>query len=91
MPRGHRVDVLGGLYHVIGRGVERRAIFRSDGDREDFLRRLATVVEEDLRLFAFVLMGNHFHLVAKRESIFGDDGTFGTIPDRREKVFYGEF
>jgi putative transposase len=68
MPRGPRVDVPGGLYHVIGRGVERRPIFRTDGDRQDFLTRLATVAEEeDLRLFAFVLMGNHFHLVVRRE------------------------
>ena len=68
MPRGPRVDVPGGLYHVIGRGVERRPIFRTDGDRQDFLARLATVAEEeDLRLFAFVLMGNHFHLVVRRE------------------------
>ena len=53
---------------MIGRGVERRAIFRTDRDREDFLARLATVVEEeDLRLFAFVLMGNHFHLVVRRD------------------------
>jgi hypothetical protein len=32
-------------------------IFRTDRDREDFLNRLAVVVEEeDLRLFAFVLI-----------------------------------
>jgi putative transposase len=69
MPRGPRVDVPGGLYHVIGRGVERRPIFRTDGDREDFLARLATVVDEEaLRLFAFVLMGNHFHLVVRRKA-----------------------
>jgi REP element-mobilizing transposase RayT len=44
--------------------VERRPIFRTDRDREDFLRRVAAVVEEeDLRLFAFVLMDNHFRLV----------------------------
>ncbi len=67
MPRGPRVDILDGLYHVIARGVERRDIFRTDRDRDDFLNRLATVVEEEgLRLFAFVLMGNHFHLVVRR-------------------------
>ncbi|HEX7410027.1 MAG TPA: hypothetical protein VF515_20605 [Candidatus Binatia bacterium] len=61
MPRGPRVDVLDGLYHLIGRGVERRPIFRTDRDREDFLRRVAAVVEEeDLRLFAFVPRDNHF-------------------------------
>jgi REP element-mobilizing transposase RayT len=68
MPRGPRVDVFDGPYHLTARRVERRPIFRTDRDRQGFLRRMATVVEEeDLRLFAFVLMGNHFHLVVRRE------------------------
>jgi putative transposase len=68
MARGPRVDIPNAVYHVIGRGVERRAVFRTDRDREDFLGRLATVVEEEnLRLFAFVLMGTHFHLIVRRE------------------------
>jgi len=54
MPRGPRVNVLDGLYHVIARGVERRDILRTDRDREDSLNRLAVVVEEeDLRLYSF--------------------------------------
>jgi hypothetical protein len=40
MPRGPRLDVADALYHVIGRGVERRPIFRTEPDRIDFLRRL---------------------------------------------------
>ena len=47
MPRGPRVDIPGGLYHVIGRGVERRPNLGTGRDREDFLARLATVVEEE--------------------------------------------
>ena len=48
------------------RGVERRAIFRDDTDRQNFLRRLEAVAEEeDLAVFAYVLMDNHFHVVAR--------------------------
>jgi hypothetical protein len=32
MPRGPRLDVEGGVYHVMALGVERRAIFRDDTD-----------------------------------------------------------
>ena len=46
MPRGPRIDVAEALYHVIARGVERRAIVRSDRDREDFVDRVARLVGE---------------------------------------------
>ncbi len=68
MPRLARLDFEGGLYHVIGRGVERRAVFRSPRDCGDFENRLAVLtVDEAMRLFAYVLMPNHFHLVVRRE------------------------
>ena len=68
MPRVGRLDVQGGLYHVIGRGVERRKVFRSDKDCEDFEGRLAALVEpEEMTLFAYVLLVNHFHIVIRRD------------------------
>ena len=49
MPRNARIDIGGGLYHVIARGVERCAVFRTDTDRADFLGRLERRLgEEDL-------------------------------------------
>ena len=67
MPRGPRLDVEGGVYQVMARGVERRAIFRDDTDRQNFLRRLEAVAEEeDLVVFAYALMDNHFRVVARR-------------------------
>jgi len=45
---------------------ERRAIFRFDTDRQNFLRRLEAVDdEEDLAVFAYVLMDNHFQVAAR--------------------------
>jgi hypothetical protein len=56
MPRAPRLDVEGGVYHVMARGVERRAIFRDDTDRQNFLRQLDAVAEgDDLTVFAYVL------------------------------------
>jgi hypothetical protein len=45
MPRQARLDGPDTLYHVMGRGLERRAIFKDDTDRKDFVARLATLAE----------------------------------------------
>jgi putative transposase len=37
MPRKARIDAAGALHHITGRGIERRKIFRDDGDREQFI------------------------------------------------------
>ena len=37
MPRQARLDAPGVLHHVMVRGIERRAIFRDDTDRADFV------------------------------------------------------
>jgi hypothetical protein len=46
MPRLARLDAPGLLHHIIVRGIERRAIFKDDFDRENFLARLSTLIPE---------------------------------------------
>jgi REP element-mobilizing transposase RayT len=54
------------LHHVIGRGIEKRPIFRDDADRDDFLTRLAALVGgEALDVYAWALLPNHFHLLCR--------------------------
>jgi len=66
MPRSARLDAPGVLHHVIGRGIERRSIFLSDVDRNDFLSRLEILSEEGcIKVYAWVLLPNHFHLLCK--------------------------
>ncbi len=63
MSRPLRIEIENGLYHVTARGWERRRIVESDGDREDWLRLLDRVAfRSNWRVFAWVLMSNHFHL-----------------------------
>ncbi len=45
MPRTARLDAPGVLHHVMGRGLDRQVIFRDDHDQDDFVRRLAGLVE----------------------------------------------
>jgi hypothetical protein len=52
--------------NVIARGVERRPIFRTEPDRADLRRLQGLAGEEDVRVFAYVLMNSQFHLVLRR-------------------------
>jgi putative transposase len=64
MSRPLRLDHAGALWHVTSRGNERREVFRDDDDRREFLRLLGRTVELfGWKLHAWVLMGNHFHLL----------------------------
>ena len=66
MPRKSRIDAPGALHHIIARGIERRAIFRDEGDRADFLERLGDNLKETrTSCFAWALLPNHFHLLLR--------------------------
>jgi REP element-mobilizing transposase RayT len=66
MPRKSRLDAPGALHHVIVRGIDRRAIFRDDTDRDDFLSRLGGILcETQTPCFAWCLIPNHFHLLLR--------------------------
>ena len=68
MPRPPRLDAPGALHHVMGRGLERTPIFANAGDREDFLDRLADRCRaRALSVYAWALLPNHFHLLARTE------------------------
>lgn len=66
MARPLRIDFAGACYHVTCRGNERRAIFKDDYDRSEFLEKLQRSAEiYGVQIHAFVLMGNHFHLIVR--------------------------
>ena len=66
MARSLRIDIRGGWYHVISRGIDRRDIFGGDRDYEHFLEQLGKMVERyAVRLHAYVLLGNHYHLLVE--------------------------
>ena len=46
MPRQPRLDAPGTLHHVIGRGIEGTEIFRNEGDKKDFVSRVAELCHE---------------------------------------------
>ena len=66
MARPLRVNRPGAWHHVTARGIERRALFRTEGDRKHWLE-LMPELQDRFRLLvhAYVLMDNHFHLLVE--------------------------
>ena len=66
MARKRRIDIEGGIHHVMNRGVNRQAIFFADDDRIEFGRRLADIYQRfGVETLAYCLMGNHYHLLLR--------------------------
>ncbi len=66
MARQWRIEYKGGIYHVLSRGNQRQLIFEDDNDRDIFLKILIEASERfSIELYAYVLMGNHYHLLLK--------------------------
>jgi putative transposase len=72
MARLPRLALPGYPHHVIQRGNNRQATFRDAADYERMLALLGEHAErEKVSIHSYVLMGNHFHLLATPESPTG--------------------
>ena len=66
MPRPLRIEYPGAIYHVMSRGDRREMIFLDEIDRHCFLETLGqTCAKTGWQVHAYVLMGNHFHVVVE--------------------------
>ena len=64
MGRQPRIEYEGAVYHVMCRGNHQEPVFRDDRDNEMFLDTLEEACGRcGWRVHAFVLMGNHYHLL----------------------------
>ncbi|MBT8037038.1 MAG: transposase, partial [Verrucomicrobiae bacterium] len=64
MPRQVRVQYEDAIYHVMARGNRLDKIVRTDEDREFFEETIEEVVgRTGWLVYAYALMGNHYHLV----------------------------
>jgi putative transposase len=69
MARRPRLELEGGLYHIIARGNNRQAIFHSDDDYKKFLSLLSIQKQKlSFYLYSYCLMTNHFHLLIERQA-----------------------
>ena len=69
MSRPLRITYSGAFYHVTSRGNERKAVFKSKKDREQFLSYLKSASERyDARIHVYCMMDNHYHLLIETPS-----------------------
>lgn len=69
MPRQARIDYVGALHHVIGRGIERSRVFKEEKDKRAFLERLQKqLAKSSMRCYAWCIMNNHFHILLQSGS-----------------------
>src|SRR5260221_7293781 len=94
MARKLRVQYPGAIYHVMNRGDHRESIFRSNKDKELFLKTLSEACEKtDWQVHALCLLRNHFHLgveTPRANLVPGMKGLLGTYPMRfnpRHRLF----
>ena len=66
MARPLRLEFPGAVYHLTSRGNAKEDIFRDDADRAVFLQIMgSTMLRFGWLLYAYCLMGNHYHLLAE--------------------------
>jgi len=66
MPRPQRVQLAGGIYHVMSRGVRGASLYTEAHERARFLDLLANACDRyEWQTFGYCLMGNHYHLVVR--------------------------
>ena len=69
MGRPLRIEYPDAHYHVTSRGNERKDVFKSQKDREQFLSYLESAVSRyDAVIHAYCLMSNHYHLLLETPS-----------------------
>ncbi len=70
MPRKPRIEYNGAFYHVIARGNQKQRIFKDAADFQKYLL-LLTVYKNrtGCRVYAYVLMNNHVHLLVESKDI----------------------
>jgi|UniRef100_A0A7C6AGX3 putative transposase len=65
MPRIARSVVDGLIYHILNRGNGGQIVFRKEQDYRVFIELISSArIEFDIRIFAYCIMPNHFHIVA---------------------------
>jgi putative transposase len=94
MPRKQRIEYAGAWYHIISRGNYRKDLFTDGKSGEAFESALFEAVQRcGWRLYAYVIMSNHYHLALETPEpnlVAGMKWLQGTYATRFNR-FHGEF
>ncbi len=88
MARLPRLTLPGYPHHVIQRGNNRQDIFAANGDRQFLLNLIAENAEKfGVAIHAYVLMSNHFHLLATPDTSEGLPSLMQAVGRRYVRLF----
>ncbi|MDH4163923.1 MAG: transposase [Nitrospirota bacterium] len=70
MPRKPRIEFAGAFYHVIVRGNQKQRVFKDAADFQKYLLTLTVYKNRaGCRIYAYVLMNNHVHLLVETQDV----------------------
>ncbi|QXU41062.1 hypothetical protein [Pedobacter sp. D749] len=86
----------GKFYHIYNRSIDRQPLFKSDANYRFFLNKLDQYLSNVLDVYAFCLLGNHFHLLIRvKESLASIDpnGDFSLhdIVSKQFRIFFQSY
>ena len=56
------------FYHIYNKGINATSIFSNNDNKRYFLKQLKLYLKDQISIYAYCLMDNHFHLVIKINS-----------------------
>ena len=59
----------GKFYHIYNRSIDKKLLFKSSENYEFFLRRWIKYMGDCLDVYAYCLMGNHYHFLLRVKTI----------------------
>jgi REP element-mobilizing transposase RayT len=85
----------GKFYHIYNRSIDRQPLFKSDANYKFFLKKFDQYLSNVLDVYAFCLLGNHFHLLIRvKENINGlnhNDLSVHDIVSKQFRVFFQSY
>jgi len=86
----------GKFYHIYNRSIDRQPLFKSDANYRFFLKKFDQYLSNVLDVYAFCLLGNHFHLLIQvKESLASIDpnGDFSVhdIVSKQFRIFFQSY
>lgn len=77
----------GNFYHIYNRSIDKKLLFKSSENYEFFLRRWMKYMGECLDVYAYCLMGNHYHFLVNVRCIKTSGSTHDHIAHNLQRLF----
>lgn len=62
----------GNFYHIYNRSIDKQPLFKSEENCKFFLKKFDFYLSNVLSVYAFCLLGNHFHFLIRIDDVFKD-------------------